>query len=346
MPTAVDSFAGEDPGLVRLLGESLPDPVIITDAVIDPPGPRIVFVNKAFSDITGYAAEEVVGKTPRLLQGANTERAELDRVRSAMERGEPFFGRVTNYAKDGKEILFEWNLTPIIGANGAVANWISIQGIRRKEPAAPLGVVFVGVEPLAAMGYRQLIGTIIDNIDADVVPAGENVSVIRRADLFVVGVGGHGGVPAETVGRLRLRHPDSSVLVHLGDADLEIALTVIHAGARAVILPSTSERIVPEIVRLVLAGGRYVPWEIASMALPRAPADAALPEVVDHLSRRQREILGLIGQGLPNEQIATVLGLQLSTVKGHVTRMLKELGLRNRTQAALLAAKVERVGDR
>ncbi len=49
--------------------------ILITDAELDLPGPRIVFVNPAFTKMTGYTAEEVIGKTPRILQGSRTDKA-------------------------------------------------------------------------------------------------------------------------------------------------------------------------------------------------------------------------------------------------------------------------------
>ena len=77
--------------------------ILITDAELDLPGPRIVFVNPAFTKMTGYTAEEVIGKTPRILQGPRTDKTVLSRLRQTLERGEVFEGEAVNYRKDGKE---------------------------------------------------------------------------------------------------------------------------------------------------------------------------------------------------------------------------------------------------
>jgi PAS domain S-box-containing protein len=66
--------------------------VLITTKELDLPGPEIVYVNEGFCRMTGYAAEEVIGKTPRILQGPKTDRAELDRLRRCLSRGKPFKG--------------------------------------------------------------------------------------------------------------------------------------------------------------------------------------------------------------------------------------------------------------
>ena len=78
--------------------------IVITDAELDLPGPRIVFVNPAFTKMTGYSAEEVIGKTPRILQGSRTDQAVTNRLRQDLERGELFEGEAINYRKDGTRI--------------------------------------------------------------------------------------------------------------------------------------------------------------------------------------------------------------------------------------------------
>ena len=66
------------------------DVVIVTKSdPIDEPGPEIVYVNDAFTEVTGYSAEEVIGKTPRILQKDGTDREELARIRVALEKGNP-----------------------------------------------------------------------------------------------------------------------------------------------------------------------------------------------------------------------------------------------------------------
>jgi PAS domain-containing protein len=61
------------------------DAVLITEAEpVDEPGPRIIFVNDAFTKMTGYTAAEVLGKTPRILQGPNSDKKELSKLSSAL----------------------------------------------------------------------------------------------------------------------------------------------------------------------------------------------------------------------------------------------------------------------
>jgi sigma-54 dependent transcriptional regulator, acetoin dehydrogenase operon transcriptional activator AcoR len=101
--------------------------VLITGAQLESPGPEILFVNPAFSEMTGYSQEEVLHKTPRILQGPKSDRAMLTELREALSRGEPFSGETINYRKDGSEYYVEWDITPIRSSGGQISHFLSIQ---------------------------------------------------------------------------------------------------------------------------------------------------------------------------------------------------------------------------
>ncbi len=104
------------------------DAAIVTEAEsIDAPGPRILYVNEAFTRITGYQPEEVLGKSPRILQGAKTDRVELLKVRQALVNWESVTVEVINYRKDGSEFWNEFSLVPVSDSNGRYTHWISVQ---------------------------------------------------------------------------------------------------------------------------------------------------------------------------------------------------------------------------
>ncbi len=113
--------------LVQAAMEQSTESVIITTAAIDLPGPEIVFVNPAFTKLTGYTAEEVIGKTPRLLQGPKTDRTILDGVRADLARHEVFRFEVVNYRKDGSAYLVSSQISPICGEDGKVTHFIGFQ---------------------------------------------------------------------------------------------------------------------------------------------------------------------------------------------------------------------------
>jgi PAS domain S-box-containing protein len=114
---------------LRLLSsavEQSKESIVITDAQLDLPGPKILFINPAFTQMTGYSAEEAVGKTPRILQGARTDRTVLKRLRQNLERGEPFAGEAINYRKDGKEFDLELNIAPLRDGSGKITHYVAI----------------------------------------------------------------------------------------------------------------------------------------------------------------------------------------------------------------------------
>lgn len=103
------------------------DAVVITTAELDQPGPQMVYVNPAFCALTGYTQAELLGQTPRILQGPETDRSELDRMRATLDRGESFHGDLVNYRKDGSTYIMEWRIAPVHAPDGTLTHWISVQ---------------------------------------------------------------------------------------------------------------------------------------------------------------------------------------------------------------------------
>ena len=113
--------------LLKAAVESANDAIIITEAELEEPGPRIEYVNPAFARMTGYEAADVVGRSPRLLQGPRTDRGLLSRLRDDLRHSRSFHGETINYRKDGSEYFVEWRITPLFGDDGRVAKWVAIQ---------------------------------------------------------------------------------------------------------------------------------------------------------------------------------------------------------------------------
>lgn len=103
------------------------DSILITDLNLEKPGPRIVYVNDGFKRMTGYSKEEVIGKTPRILQGPKTDRATLDRLKNSLKEGKAFFGQAVNYRKDGSEFIMQWDIHPLFDEEGNITHWVSYQ---------------------------------------------------------------------------------------------------------------------------------------------------------------------------------------------------------------------------
>ncbi|MEM9193540.1 MAG: ATP-binding protein [Myxococcota bacterium] len=98
----------------RQIVERVREAIIVTDADIDRPGPRIQFVNQGFSDLTGYRAEEAIGGSPRILQGPRTDRKTLAALRMALEERRPFTTELENYYRDGRTYWIEFSVAPMV----------------------------------------------------------------------------------------------------------------------------------------------------------------------------------------------------------------------------------------
>jgi len=115
---------------LRLLEGSisrLNDIVIITEAgPFSEPGPRIVFVNEAFERRTGYTRDEVLGLSPRFLQGPNTQRRALDQIRVALEEWRPARVDVINYRKNGEPYWVDLDVSPVWDKQRKLTHWVAV----------------------------------------------------------------------------------------------------------------------------------------------------------------------------------------------------------------------------
>lgn len=102
--------------------------VLITEAEpADDSGALILYANEAFTSMTGYTADEVIGKTTRILQGAKTNKAEITRLSEAMRLWQPCEATLLNYKKNGEEFWVNFTLTPVADEKGLYTHWISVQ---------------------------------------------------------------------------------------------------------------------------------------------------------------------------------------------------------------------------
>lgn len=114
-------------GLLRSALEQSFNSVLITDAQPGPMGPRIVYANPAFCEMTGYSAAELLGQTPRILQGAQTSPEVLQTLRECLQADRFFRGSTINYRKDGRPYTVEWNISQVKDEAGVTTHYVSVQ---------------------------------------------------------------------------------------------------------------------------------------------------------------------------------------------------------------------------
>ena len=141
----------------------------------------------------------------------------------------------------------------------------------------------------------------------------------------------------EAMRRIRERRPEARVIVLTSFADDEKLLAAVRAGAAGYLLKTAPPQEVVRAIRAAHAGGAVLDPSSAGRLLQ---ALASGQREVQPLTPREREVLALIGRGYANARIALELGIAEKTVKTHVSHVLSKLGVADRTQAALYAAKL------
>ena len=150
--------------------------------------------------------------------------------------------------------------------------------------------------------------------------------------------------------RWRRQFPDLPVVILSAATDQQMVLAAMGAGAAGFIPKSSSNEVMSNAVRLVMAGGKYLPPQVLSLhqqsaAVPLPRQHRALSVETLGLTARQIEVLKLIAKGASNKVICRDLQLAERTVKAHVTAILRALNVSSRTQAAIAASKLNLTGE-
>jgi diguanylate cyclase (GGDEF)-like protein/PAS domain S-box-containing protein len=159
----------------------LNDIVIITEAApFRAPGPRIVFVNEAFERRTGYTRDEVLGHSPRFLQGPDTQRAQLDRIRTALEQWERVRVDLINYTKAGEPYWVDLDVSPVWDESRRLTHWVAVgRDITERKRDEEKIQYLAFYDPLTQLPNRQML---LDRLNESV---GENAQARDGALMFI-----------------------------------------------------------------------------------------------------------------------------------------------------------------
>jgi diguanylate cyclase (GGDEF)-like protein/PAS domain S-box-containing protein len=109
------------------IAEALNDIVIVTTPELAPPGPAIVYVNPAFTRLTGYSASEAIGQSPRMLQGPGTSRAVLDKIARELREGRPVHEKILNFGKSGAPYWLDIQIIGLRDGAGTITHFAAIE---------------------------------------------------------------------------------------------------------------------------------------------------------------------------------------------------------------------------
>lgn len=171
-------------------------------------------------------------------------------------------------------------------------------------------------------------------------PDPENVELILL-DYYLPGLSG-----VEALAALRDYCPNSRIIVVSALDDPQHIRQIIDAGAAGFIPKTSTFAVMSAALNLVIAGGTYLPPQAinsksSTYAHHKSPTDEGNMGL-DCLSQRQREVLMQVVQGKPNKVIARTLEISEHTVKAHISASFKLLGVKNRTEAVYIAARLNR----
>jgi two-component system, NarL family, response regulator LiaR len=212
----------------------------------------------------------------------------------------------------------------------------------------PIRVLVVDDHAVVRAGLRtflelqdgiEVVGEAADGEQA-VARAGELMPDVILMDLVMPHLDGIGAMRA-----LRDRASPSRVIVLTSFLDDERLMPALQAGAAGYLLKDVEPAELARAVRSACADEALIDPTVAARLLHTLSSDGNPPATggsmttnpIDHLTRREREVLELIAVGRSNKRIALELGVAEKTVKTHVGHLLAKLGVADRTQAALLA---------
>jgi two-component system, NarL family, response regulator LiaR len=148
-------------------------------------------------------------------------------------------------------------------------------------------------------------------------------------DLVMSGMGG-----VEATRLIHEKRPAVRIIALSSFEDETLVRAAIRAGATSYLLKNISADRLAEAIRSSMAGFPTFAPEIAPALVEEHPPE--LPTLRDGLTRREREVLGLLARGLSNSQISRRLNISLNTAKNHVGNILSKLGAHNRTEAGFI----------
>jgi DNA-binding NarL/FixJ family response regulator len=212
-----------------------------------------------------------------------------------------------------------------------------IEGVKLK-----LAELDPAVETVVAMSLAEL---------EQAVAAHADTLDLALVDIAMPGTQGH-----RHVAQLRQTAPALPVIVLSGSEDVELMRALIDLGVLGFIPKAYSPDVMLSAIRLVLAGGVYIPllllasaqaggWQPATPASAPPPAAGGPPASLDGLrsllTERQIDVMRLLSQGKPNKLIARELGISEGTVKIHLAAIFRALNVRNRVEAVVASRRLQ-----
>lgn len=321
-----------------------PDAFVIT-SVAGRTSPRILHVNTAFERLCGYSMDELVGRSPRLLQGPDTDAQIVRMVGEAVRQGEGIRAELVNYHKNGTPYRVDLSITPLANREGRVTHFMAVErdvtasllsvpiltnpGTREQRPATDMTLV-IDAQNRVFAASKGFLSTFIWR-ESDLLGSPSSLIVVEQ----------HSHRMRTSAERRDIRH-QVHVRIRTGTGRFQSALADL------------SPFLVADRPLCQLISIRTVPAEDGAATVPAFAIDDGLtspdrpknpgppspaPDMPDEtgslakLTRREAEILALLPAGISNQAIADQLGVAEVTVKLHLRSIYRKIGVTGRPGA-------------
>jgi len=188
-----------------------------------------------------------------------------------------------------------------------------------------------------AVGKLLPQARLVESVDAESLFA--SAEAHPEADLLLLDLNMPGAHGFSALVHLRGVQPQLPIVVVSAREEPSVVRRALEHGAAGFIPKSSDTATIGIAIAAVLDGGHWAPPQSGD-AGGVAPEEADIAERIRELTPQQFRVLGMLGSGLLNKQIAHAMGVSEATVKAHMTAILRKLGANNRTQAILLAGRL------
>jgi DNA-binding NarL/FixJ family response regulator len=216
--------------------------------------------------------------------------------------------------------------------------------MRKSQAVSPISVLLVDDHRLFLDGLRRILdgqGDLKVAAEADSIARAVEQARMLQPDLTLLDLGLKDGSGLDALTRILEAAPSTQVIVVSGYGP-ENVLPSLRGGARGFVSKDTASSNLLRAIRAVLRGEIWADPQTTGQLVSALLQTRQEPQSEEGLTAREQDVLGLVGEGKRNPEIAQALGISENTVKTHIKSLLRKLEVEDRVQLALHSARSRR----